>query len=179
MNEPYKPVTREAEFLRLLATHDAQIAACVHALIPLWNDAEDVLQDTRTRLWEQFDQFEPGSNFAAWARTVARYQVRGYYTQQGRERMTFSPEVVEAISARIDSEPDAGEYSEALVHCVRLLSKKHQLLLHQHYTQGMKLPEIAELSGRSLSGLYSTFTRIRGQLLGCVRRRLSGESEQS
>ena len=46
------------EFVRLLAEHERQLSGYVHALIPLWQDAEDVLQNTKLRLWEQFDSFQ-------------------------------------------------------------------------------------------------------------------------
>ena len=35
-------------------------------------DADDLLQDTMLRCWAARHRFEPGSNFAAWARTVMR-----------------------------------------------------------------------------------------------------------
>lgn len=177
MDDSANKLKREAEFLRLLAANEPQIAACVHSLIPLWNDAEDVLQETRTRLWAQFERYEAGTDFAAWARTIARFLVKAYYTEKGRERVTFSPAVVELISAEVERSGDSEEFSDALVGCVRKLSRKHQLLLHKHYTQGQQLPEIAEETGRSLSGLYSTFSRLRGQLMECIRRRVAGRGQ--
>ena len=62
--------------MRLLAEHERQLAGYVHTLVPLWQDAEDVLQNTKLRLWEQFDSFQLGTDFAAWAITIAGYMVR-------------------------------------------------------------------------------------------------------
>ena len=72
---------RYREFVRLLAEHERRLTAYVHALIPLWQDAEDVLQNTKLRLWEQFDSFRPDGDFAAWAIVVATYMVRAHRTE--------------------------------------------------------------------------------------------------
>ena len=78
---------RYREYVRLLAEHERQLAGYVHALVPLWQDAEDVLQDTKLRLWEQFDTFQLGTNFAAWSFTIAGYLVRKH--RKDRQRSGF------------------------------------------------------------------------------------------
>ena len=41
----------DAEFLAFLGRYNAQLAACVHVIIPDWHAAEEVLQETRMTLW--------------------------------------------------------------------------------------------------------------------------------
>ena len=92
---------RYREFVCLLAEHERRLTAYVHTLIPLWQDAEDVLQNTKLRLWEQFDSFQPNSDFAAWAIVVATYMVRTHRTLYQRERVCFSDKLLEKISRNI------------------------------------------------------------------------------
>ena len=56
---------RTAEFVRLLKQHDRRLSAYVHSLVPDWNEAEDIVQDTSVRLWEQFDKYDSDSNFCS------------------------------------------------------------------------------------------------------------------
>ena len=87
--------------MRLLAEHERQLTGYVHALIPSWQDAEDVLQNTKLRLWEQFDSFQPEGDFAAWAIAVASYMVRAHRTHCQRQRVCFSDDLLEKISRHI------------------------------------------------------------------------------
>ena len=55
-------------------------------------DAEDILQACRLTLWKQFETFEPGTNFLAWARKIALNQ-------------THRPLLLlEAVAAEIDKQ---------------------------------------------------------------------------
>jgi RNA polymerase sigma-70 factor (ECF subfamily) len=44
-------------------------------------DAEEVFQNTSVVLWNKFGEFQPGSNFFAWASQVAYYEVLNYMRQ--------------------------------------------------------------------------------------------------
>ena len=85
-DESPRPLDSDSEFLALLARHEQPLAACVHALVPNWQDAEEVLQETRVTLWRQFADFQPGSDFQAWARTIARYVSRSHLRRNGNRR---------------------------------------------------------------------------------------------
>ena len=114
---------RYREYVRLLAEQERRLAGYVHALVPRWQDAEDVLQETKLRLWEQFDSFQPGTNFAAWSFTIAGYMVRTHRKQRRRERVCFSDDVLEKLSQYVPvvsaTEPDVR--LSALVECVKAL----------------------------------------------------------
>ena len=62
-------------FTRLWVAHSPRIFAYIHALVPNWADAEEVLQETGIVLWEKFHQFDRGSDFGRWACSVAHFEV--------------------------------------------------------------------------------------------------------
>ena len=62
---------RREEFAALLARVDRALFAFVFSMAPNRNDAEELLQETRVVLWEKFDDFAPGTNFLAWAYSIA------------------------------------------------------------------------------------------------------------
>ena len=76
---------RTEEFIELLALHDPVISAYVMSLVPSNSDAQDILQETKLALWRTFEQFETGTNFAAWARRTALNRVLDYRRRKGRE----------------------------------------------------------------------------------------------
>lgn len=169
---------RNREFLVLLGKYELQVAACVHALVPDWQDAEDILQETRLSLWQEFDKFQPGSDFLAWARTIARYAVRTHRKQLQRKPLVLSDEVGDLIMARIAKTPEQPDRRLAiLAGCVRKLGVDALELLRRCYVERQKIKDIAAELGRSLTGTYSALSRIRRELLDCMRDGLRREDE--
>ena len=162
--------------MRLLKQHDRQLAAYVHASVPDWNEAEDLVQETSVRLWEQFDKYEPGSNFGAWACTVARYLILDNRKRSARAHLYFRDEVLDAIGRDADAVAvHTPSRLEALRHCVAELSTKGRELLGHCYGSDMQLTEVAAKTGRSVGSLYTAVSRLRRQIHDCIERRLREE----
>ena len=88
---------RGEQFVRLYLQNQKRIQGLILALVPRGADADDVLQEASAVLWQKFSEFEPGTNFAAWALRIARYQVMAYYTTQKRQRARLSDETLDAV----------------------------------------------------------------------------------
>lgn len=162
-----------AEFVRLLRQHDRQISTFVHASVPSWQDAEDVLQETCVRLWEQFDKYEPDTNFGAWACTVARYMVMAKWEKEKRDRLRFTPELLERIAEEVDrSSERLQDRLDHLAACVEQVSETNRELLSLCYAENMKVKEVAALLRRSANATYLAISRVRKWLHDCVNRRL-------
>ncbi len=167
------------EFVRLLARHDRSLYSYILAQVPNWGDADEVAQETRLRLWEQFDQFEPGSQFGAWAKTIAHYQILTYRRRQQRKGNRFSERTMELLSA--ESEVRADELCPrhlALEKCLAELNDSHRELIVQCYSeQNQSMRQIARELGRSYDATRKALFRIREFLAQCVERRLKLESQ--
>ena len=168
--------SRNSEFLALLGKHELQVATCVHALVPSWHDAEDIIQEVRLQLWREFGKFQAGSDFSAWACTIARYVVRTYVTMSQRKPLLLSSDVGDVIMAKIARTPEqADRRLEMLAECVRKLGSDALDLLRRCYIEKQKIKDIATELGRSLTGTYSALSRIRRELLECMREHLRQE----
>jgi len=76
------------EFVTLLTAQQARIYAYILSLVPNFNDADDLLQDTTKLMWEKFDDFVLGTDFLAWGKKIAYYQIMDYYRNK-RKYDTF------------------------------------------------------------------------------------------
>jgi RNA polymerase sigma-70 factor, ECF subfamily len=167
------------EFMRLLAEHERRLTAYVHVLIPLWQDAEDVLQETRGRLWGQFGSFEPGTDFGAWSRTIAYYEVLTYRTHCQRERVCFSNELLEKISKNIPPIADSrgDEHVPLLLECVKTLKVSNRDLLQRIFGKHQQIKDIARELELTPSAIRVAFHRIRRSLAKCMEERLRLEEK--
>ena len=178
--EDQKRDLRYREFVSLLGEHERRLAGYVHTLVPTRQDAEDVLQETKLRLWDQFDSFRPEADFAAWAIAVASYMVRAYRKRCQRQRVCFSDDLVERISPHIPA-ISSSRYDDrllALAECTKTLSDNSRGLLRMFYTDHRKIKDVAGELNQTPSATYSALFRIRRSLLECVRKRLHKEEGQ-
>ena len=180
MEEQFRPFSeakqRNQEFLVLLGKYELQIASCVHALVPAWHDAEDILQETKLQLWREFDKYRSGSDFAAWSRTVARYVVRTYFKRRQRKPLVLGDDIVDAVLRKVAKTPEQSDRRlQMLAECVEKLGGDALDLLRRCYVERRKIKDIAADLGRSLTGTYSALSRTRHDLLECMRDSLRRE----
>src|SRR5258705_766934 len=88
-------VDRE-EFARLFSRNARRIYGFIMTLVFNHHDAEEVFQNTNVILWNKFADFQPGTNFFAWASRIAYYEVLSLMKQQRRSR-TFSDEALQLL----------------------------------------------------------------------------------
>jgi RNA polymerase sigma-70 factor (ECF subfamily) len=146
----------------------------------LWQDAEDVLQNTKLRLWEQFDSFRPDADFGAWAIAIANYMVRTHRKNCQRQRVCFSDKVLEKVSQHLPaaSSPLQDDRAVALVECVKTLNDASRRLLSLFCSRRQRIKDIARELGQTPGATYTGLFRIRRSLFECVQRRLREEKGQ-
>jgi RNA polymerase sigma-70 factor (ECF subfamily) len=93
-----EPSERVDEFVRLLSQNQRRIFHYVLSLVPTWDDAEEIVQETNLVLWREFGRFQGGTNFAAWSCKVAFHQVLAWRKRRKRDRLEFSIEFLEVIA---------------------------------------------------------------------------------
>jgi RNA polymerase sigma-70 factor (ECF subfamily) len=161
----------------MLTQSQGRLYAYILSLLPESNTARDVLQETNVVLWRKADQFVEGTNFIAWAYSIARTMVLTSYRQRQRDRHIFDESLVAMLadeSEDSDREPDL--CSRILDECLLTLSPKQRELLTQRYGPSGSVAAIARGLGRTPASVSVTLSRLRHALVQCVRRKLAGAS---
>ncbi|WP_052031611.1 sigma-70 family RNA polymerase sigma factor [Novipirellula maiorica] len=157
------------DFVSLLATHQRTIFLYLNSLLPSGQDVDDLFQETCMICWREFEEFTPGTNFGAWACTIAFNQVRAWRTKRGRQRLVFSDEFLESVANELDQNASVlDERATALTACVEKLPDHHRELIRQRYSAEESIGLIAGRLGRSPDAIYRMLSRIRESLHQCV-----------
>ncbi|MCO6043264.1 sigma-70 family RNA polymerase sigma factor [Aeoliella sp. ICT_H6.2] len=135
--------------------------------------AENVLQETNLVLWRKAREFEVGTSFQAWSRSVARWQVQAHLRDRSRDRLIFNDELVDQLSSRDISKITQPETRGALKNCVEGLRKNQSNLLSLRYTDELPIRTISVREGRSEAAIRSALKRIRRALLACIQSKLA------
>jgi RNA polymerase sigma-70 factor (ECF subfamily) len=158
-------------FVRLLGQNQRRIFLYVISMVPNWNDAEEIIQETNLVLWREFARFRPGTNFAAWACKVAFHQVLAWRKRVRRDRLEFSASFLEAVADEVATASDAlEERSLGLARCIERLPADRRTLLRLRYDDGLAIEVIARQLQRTEEATYRALSRIRRVLFECVSR---------
>ena len=163
---------RVDEFVQLLARNQRRLFVYVHTLVPRPDDAEEVLQNTNLVLWREFDSFEAGTNFAAWACRVALNQVLAWRKKRQRDRLQFSDDLLRLIAAEAEVDDAQEERSRALAGCLEKLPPEQRELIRLRYMEGGAIEAVAAKVQRTVEATYRALSRVRHALHDCVSRSL-------
>jgi RNA polymerase sigma-70 factor, ECF subfamily len=159
-------------FVGLFAQNQYEIHSFILTLVPDWADADDVMQTTSIVLWRKFGQFEPGTNFVAWACQIARLEIYNFRRVKGRDRLLFDDSLLRSLG---DVRLSMGDQLEAqrqfLNDCIaRLKVDDHELVRRCYGQRAITAKQVAVELGRPVNTVYKALMRIRRQLYECVQR---------
>jgi RNA polymerase sigma-70 factor (ECF subfamily) len=161
-------------FVQLLTAEQFKLLRYIAVLLGDPEAASNVLQDTNLVLWRKAAEFKRGTNFSAWARQIAYWEVRAYVRDEKRDRHVFSEEVIEQLAQQTTDEPFDAEVRVSLRDCLQHISKSNLRLLQKRYEEGLSIAALASQTGKTDSAIKVGLLRLRRALLKCIRQRLPG-----
>jgi RNA polymerase sigma-70 factor, ECF subfamily len=163
---------RAERFLRFYIENQYRLSRFVHALVPNWQDAEELVQESLLILWRKFDDFDAGTEFFPWAARVAQFEILNYRRRQKHAGRQLSEAAIQEVAATaVAVSTDLELQREALRLCVEQLSERDRQIVTLRYRDESSVDAVALAMGRSTSLIHKTLRRIRSRLLHCVRRR--------
>ena len=135
------------EFVSLITQHQMALLAFLLSLVSNRSDAEDILQRVNVALWRKRESFELGTSFRAWAFTVARWEARAFFKEQGRKSwLLYDDEVAGVVADRLASVPQRSieGISSALERCLEKLSANNRGMIIDRYQRGLSFRECGE-----------------------------------
>lgn len=168
----------EEEFVRLFSKHQRSLFMYLLPLVGSAADADEVLQEANVIMWTKRDQFEPGTNFLAWGRAIARLEVFRFRRRYSTRLKFLDADLMEQIAERAEVLTSETELrAEALQHCLGKLRSKDRTLIGQRYRPGMTGDKLARQIGRPANSVYQSLGRIRRTLAECIQRQLAAGGE--
>lgn len=167
------------EFVQRLTASQRRLYAFIRSQVYSRDDADEVMQQTTTVLWEKYDSFHPDGDFVRWACGVARLEVLTHLRNRRRVRVILNDDVAEAVGRKLaDAALDVDLRLDMLVECMKELAGRDRDLIERHYRSRQSVMEIAAALGVSESSVYKRLSHSRDLLYECIQQRLS-ERRQS
>ncbi|HEX7898975.1 MAG TPA: sigma-70 family RNA polymerase sigma factor [Planctomycetota bacterium] len=154
-----------AAIAQLVLKHRHGLLAYLYAAVPDAHAVEDLFQEICLVAVRKAADFEDGSDFAAWARAIARHKVhehlrvrRGVHVDEA-----FFDSLDAAFPAAVDD-----RRKDVLRRCLEKLQSHARQLLSWRYDDGLSPTEIARRTGQSRAAVNSILQRVRETLRACA-----------
>ena len=158
--------------------HSAGRLLYIRSLVANTADVDELWQETNLVLWQRFADYQPGTNFLAWARRVAYNKVLNYRTHR-RGPLQFSDDFLDRLATASERASDRhAPRLDVLKDCAGKLPPPDRELIELRYSPHATCQSVAQALGRSIQSVYKAVTRIRAQLLECIRREIAKEDRK-
>jgi len=164
------PTTSAAAFAQIFA-HRAMLRAFVHAVVRDPAIVEDVLSEAALAIATSYPKYDPALPFPPWARTITYRVAIDHLRKRGRVEIALPTEVLDYIGADFDSQANQARLDhrkELLRACLEKLNPRYRQLVALRYFEHLQPEIIAAKVNRSLSALYTVYSRIHTALHRCV-----------
>ena len=158
----------------LLVLHATRVRAFVLGMIVSRDLADDVMQEVFLRISQKADDFEQGTDFVAWACSVARYVVLEQLRKGAGGGMLLPPDVLDALADDFDVQRPIDDRIDLLRFCLNRLAPAARRIVDLRYSGSLKSGQIAEQVGVNTSSVYTTLSRARTLLRACIEAQMRG-----
>ncbi|MBI1372501.1 MAG: sigma-70 family RNA polymerase sigma factor [Phycisphaera sp.] len=152
------------------------VQAYVFAVVREVHDAEDVVQQVALTVARRFDEYDDTRPFLAWALWLARSRIADHFRKTGRDRLVFSPTMLERFERALSENHQVAVRREALEHCLGKLPEKPRRLIELRYENDASMQSVADAMESTAASVRVMLFRVRNQLAECVNAQLAKEA---
>jgi RNA polymerase sigma-70 factor, ECF subfamily len=175
------PRINHDQFVALLVRHDRRLRSFIATMLGNLHDIEEAVQNTSLVAWRKIQSFTyteetPDEEFVRWLCTIARYEVLTLRKSPASHLLVFEDRLLERIAA-VNSEQssDLEHRYQALVQCIQRLRPRDRKMAHRFYEANSTAQELATKFGIGVQAVYKSLSRIRANLMECIRRTMQRE----
>ena len=167
------------EFTRRWTEAQPIVAGYINAVVPDFQESEDLLQEVAVVLLRKFSEYDPQRPFVAWAIGVAKREVLMLRRRHARNFLCYHADLLERLSEAYEElAPELEDRSRALRECLRTVRGRASELLRLRYEDSLKPNEIAARVGMAVIAVRVMLSRTRAALRECVERKLKFQNSR-
>lgn len=150
--------TRHKAFEIIVRTYGERIYNKIRYIVINHDDANDVLQNTFLKAWNNIDTFHNKSKLITWLYSIAINESFDYLRKK-KKRITSDTSDDISISERLvaDDYFDGNEAQALLIEAVSLLPDVQRTVFNMKYFENMKYSEISEILDTSEGSLKASY----------------------
>ena len=161
----------------LMDLHVRRLRAVVALNVPASHLVDEIAHETFVFAFNHIQEFQRGTSFFAWIKSVAwnlvRAEVQRFSREQANQVKYAGRRVFEVLPVKSDERTE--REIDCLQSCVQQVPPRLRELLAMRYTFAFSTKEIADKAQHSAAWVRTTLFRLRRQLKECVQSKLAVE----
>lgn len=153
------PAERQNGFYHLVNKYKERLYWHLRKMVIIHEDADDLLQNTFIKVWNNIDKFRGDSSIYTWLYRIATNEALNHLNKK-REKLIDEPaDIEELLSNHIENDPlfSGDELQEKLQKCVLTLPDKQRIVFNMKYFDDMKYKDMAEILNTSVGALKASY----------------------
>ncbi|QDV57369.1 sigma-70 family RNA polymerase sigma factor [Rosistilla oblonga] len=168
----------KAAFETVIRRFEKPLRSWLAGHVPPGIDVDEVAQRTFVAAYCRLSDYQPGTQFAAWLFTIARFQLRTETTRLRRiadYHSRYGPDLLQReLDRRSEEAPQRWDTRLDSLHlCLDALSEPLRRFVDWRYEEEIPLEEMAARCGRSVAAVKKQLWKARQALQQCVETRLA------
>jgi RNA polymerase sigma-70 factor, ECF subfamily len=153
------PETQEVAFKKLLADYKERLYWHIRKIVITHEDANDVLQNTFIKVFENIDKFKGNSNIYTWMYKIATNESLNFLVKKSKQLGISNQELIEKRTDKLESDVyfDGDEMQLKLQKVISTLPEKQRLIFNMRYFEEMKYEKMSEVLETSVGGLKASY----------------------
>lgn len=123
------------------------------------DDADDVLQETFIKIWQNISSFRADSGLYTWIYRIATNESLSFLSQKKRKYINNSEEINDYLIENLKADPyfSGDEIQMKLQKAIAQLPKKQRLVFNMRYFDEVKYQDMSKILGTSEGALKASF----------------------
>ena len=159
IQELLNPKTQNLAFEKLLKEFQRPLYNHVRTIVLNHDDADDVLQNTFVKVFQNLNKFKGESKLFSWMYRIATNEALTFLNQKAKKSgissETLQSKAIDNLKADIYF--DGNEIQIKLQKAIALLPEKQQLVFKMKYFEELKYEQISEILGTSVGALKASY----------------------
>ena len=159
INDLMSKKTQEVAFKKLVQQYQRPLYSHIRNIVLNHDDADDVLQNTFIKVFQNLDKFKGDSKLFSWMYRIATNESLTFLSNKARKNNTTSQELQSKIIDNLQADVyfDGNEIQLKLQKAIALLPEKQQLVFRMKYFDELKYEQISDILGTSVGGLKASY----------------------
>lgn len=153
------PQTQREAFEQVVKMYSEQLYWQIRRMVVSHDDANDLLQNTFIKAWNNLDYFRGEAKLSTWLYRIALNECLNFLNKQRAERSLSIDEVDSTLLNKLESDEyfDGDEVQKQFQRAVLRLPEKQRMIFNLKYFQEMKYEDISDILGTSVGALKASY----------------------
>ena len=149
------PATRSEAFSDMVKATSRQLYGVIRRIVQYHEDADDVLQNTYLKAWQNLDSFRGDSLLTSWLYKIAVNESLTFLSRQGETDAQTGIDAVRDLAS--DPYFDGDELQLLLQQAIASLPEKQRVVFNLKYFEQMKYEDMSTLLDTSVGALKASY----------------------